>query len=177
MGLRRCPTDELSAAELAAIRALMDAAFEGDFADDDWDHTVGGEHVVLTDDDGALLAHASVIERTLEVEGRPFRTAYVEGVAVAPARQREGCGSTVMREVEAIARERFELAALGATFPEFYAALGWETWLGPSSARDGIAELRTEEDDGWIMVLRFGPSERVDLAAPISCEVRSGDYW
>jgi aminoglycoside 2'-N-acetyltransferase I len=175
--LRRGATDALSPAELAAIRRLMDEAFEGEFSDDDWDHSLGGTHVLVHDEDGTLLAHASVVDRLLEVDERPFRTGYVEAVAVPPTRQRQGHGARAMAEVAAILHEGYELGALGAAVPEFYEALGWERWLGPTYARDGIARLRTEEDEGWVMVLRFGVSERVDLAASLSCEVRSGDYW
>jgi aminoglycoside 2'-N-acetyltransferase I len=175
--VRRCGTGELTESEVAAIRRLMDVAFHGEFTEEDWEHAQGGEHVLVVDDDGSLLAHASVVERVLEVEDRPFRTGYVEAVATEPDRQRQGHGARAMREVEAIVRERYELAALGAAVPEFYLALGWETWLGPTAARDGIAILRTEEDDGYVMVLRYGPSASLDLAAPISCEVRSGDWW
>jgi hypothetical protein len=35
----------------------------------------------------------------------------------------------------------------------------------------------TPEEDGYLMVLRFGPSEHVDLAESISCEARPGDDW
>jgi aminoglycoside 2'-N-acetyltransferase I len=118
-----------------------------------------------------------VVARSLELDGRPFRTGYVEGVAVRPDRQRAGLGSLVMAEVEAIVRAGFELGALGATFPEFYETLGWERWQGPTYARDGIALDRTEEDDGWVMVLRFGPTATADLATAISCETRPGDDW
>jgi aminoglycoside 2'-N-acetyltransferase I len=174
--LRRASTAELSAGQLAEVRALMDAAFD-DFTDDDWHHTIGGQHVLMEDESGALVAHGSVVERTLEVDGRPFRTGYVEGVAVAPARQRQGLGTLVMAEVAEIVRAGFELGGLGATFPAFYETLGWKRWQGPTYARDGIALDRTEEDDGWVMVLRFGPSAGADLAAPLSCETRPGDDW
>jgi aminoglycoside 2'-N-acetyltransferase I len=155
----------------------MDVAFEGDFSEEDWEHAQGGDHVLVLDDDGSLLAHGSVVPRRLEVDGRPFRTGYVEAVATEPDRQRQGHGTRAMRAVEAIVREGYELGALGAAVPEFYLALGWDRWRGPTAGRDGTALRRTEEDDGYVMVLRFGPSASVDLAAPISCEVRSGDWW
>jgi aminoglycoside 2'-N-acetyltransferase I len=175
--VRRCTTAELTATDLAEVQGLLLRAFEGDFPPEDWEHAQGGDHVLVRDDDGSLLAHAAVVERVLEVEDRPFRTGYVEAVATEPAHQGEGHGALAMAEVEGILTERYELGALGAAVPEFYLALGWEVWQGPTGARDGIAVLRTEEDDGWVMVRRFGPSARVDLAAPITCEVRSGDYW
>ena len=50
---------DVSPESSAEIRALLDDAFEGDFSDDDWQHTLGGRHVVVTD--GAVLAHAAVV--------------------------------------------------------------------------------------------------------------------
>ena len=49
-----------------AIRALLDAAFAGDFDDDDWAHALGGTHA-LVEADGAVVAHASVVPRVLDV--------------------------------------------------------------------------------------------------------------
>ena len=48
---------------------------------------------------------------------------------------------------------------------------------GPAFVRDGTDLTRTPEEDGGIMVLRFGPSLEFDLEAPIACEARSGDDW
>jgi len=80
-------TRDLTSSEVAAIRALMDVAFgsveEEHLTDDDWDHAIGGVHFVL-DLHGAPITHASVVERELEVDGRPLRTGYVEAVATAP---------------------------------------------------------------------------------------------
>jgi hypothetical protein len=39
------------------------------------------------------------------------------------------------------------------------------------------AAIRTQEEDEGIMVLRFGPSQNIDLAASLSCEHRPGDDW
>src|SRR5262245_14719448 len=95
VGIRRLPTDALSAADLGAIRALLDAAFGDDederFTDEDWRHSIGGLHVVL-DLDGRIVSHASVVERELHVAGRPLRAGYVEAVATAPGYQGRGYG-------------------------------------------------------------------------------------
>jgi aminoglycoside 2'-N-acetyltransferase I len=72
--LRRLFSAELTPAAIASIRTMLDAAFWGDeeerFTDDDWEHALGGVHVVL-DDDGEIVSHASVVERELQVAGRP----------------------------------------------------------------------------------------------------------
>ena len=165
-----------SAVLLQEIRRLLDAAFGDDFSDDDWDHTRGGWHAVVVDDD-VVVAHAAVVPRILEVADRPLRAGYVEGVATAPAREGEGLGSLAMAAISEVVRGEFEMGALSTGRHRFYERLGWERWRGPTFVRDGAETVRTEEEDGGVMVLRFGPGDWVDLTAPISCERRPGDDW
>jgi len=178
--LRRLSTQELRPKEVAAIRALMLAAFgsseEDGFTDDDWDHALGGVHFVL-DLDGEIVAHASVVEREIHVGGRPLRTGYVEAVATAPDRQGAGLGSIVIADVTAYIRDEFELGALGTGRHRFYERLGWQTWTGHSSVRTIGGERRTPDEDGYILVLQTLSSPPLDLAATISCEWRPGDVW
>jgi aminoglycoside 2'-N-acetyltransferase I len=49
--LNHASTDALSVAFLAELRRLLDAAFEGEFSDDDWNHALGGVHVWVADAD------------------------------------------------------------------------------------------------------------------------------
>lgn len=177
MRLREAFTADLSPDELHAIRRLMDDAFEGDFEDDDLDHALGGRHW-LAEDDGAIVAHASVVERFIEADGRRLRTGYVEAVATAPGRQREGLGTHVMRGAGAWIREGFELGTLGTGEWAFYERLGWERWRGPSYVRqpDGSLERSAEDDDG-IMVLRTPTTPALDVRGRIVCDGRPGDSW
>jgi len=158
------------------VRALLDDAFAGQFGDDDWDHALGGWHVVVIDG-GAVVSHAAVVRRELHVDGRPVDTGYVEGVGTAPARQGEGLGTMAMREIDALVRRHHDLGALATSAQGFYERLGWERWRGPTSVRWGGALVRTPDEDDGIMVLRFGPTAGVDLGAPLSCEARQGDDW
>jgi aminoglycoside 2'-N-acetyltransferase I len=178
--VRRARTKELSTVELAAIRAIMDAAFaddeHGGFEEDDWDHARGGIHFVA-EVAGEIVGHASVVERELHVGGMPLRTGYVEAVATEPARQRTGIGSAVMHEVNGHVRDTYEFGALGTGSHGFYERLGWVTWRGPSWVRTADGERRTSDDDGYIMVLRTPSSPPLDLDAPISCAWRPGDAW
>jgi aminoglycoside 2'-N-acetyltransferase I len=177
--IRTLPTDELTTADVTAIQALLTAAFEqdehGGFTRDDWLHALGGTHVIL-EIDGAIVGHASVVERALEISGRPVRTGYVEAVAIAPALQRSGHGTTLMRVVN-LHVQSFDLGALGTGSQPFYERLGWQVWLGPTSVRiDGQAE-RTPDEDGSILVLPTPTSPPFELSEPISCEWRPGDVW
>ena len=121
-----------------------------------------GAHFVL-DVDGSIVCHASVVERELRVDGRPFRTGYVEAVATAPERQGPGFGTAVMREVTRYVEERFELGALGTGVQGFYERLGWRIWLGQASVRTADGERRTPDEDGYIMVLLTPASAGLDL--------------
>lgn len=181
VGIRILPTDALSSAEATEIRALLAAAFGTDpeerFTDDDWEHAIGGVHV-LAHVSGRVAAHASVVERELRVAGRPLRTGYVEAVAVEPARQGQGIGTLVMGSVNRIVVDGgFAIGALGTGSQHFYERLGWETWRGPSSVRTTAGEQPTPADDGYIMVLRTPSSPPLELDAPISCDWRVGDAW
>jgi aminoglycoside 2'-N-acetyltransferase I len=173
--IRTFETRAASTELLAEIRRLLDAVFD-DFTDDDWEHALGGVHAIAVAD-GAVVAHASVVARELEVAGRPLHTGYVEGVGTAAACRHQGLGSLVMSEIGAVIRAEYELGALGTGAFAFYARLGWERWRGPTSVRRGAETVRTAQDDGAIMVLRFGPSRDLDLDAPISCAARRGDDW
>ncbi|MDQ6682473.1 MAG: GNAT family N-acetyltransferase, partial [Chloroflexota bacterium] len=124
--VRRASTEALTPREISAIRELLDAAFGPDdgerFGEDDWQHALGGTHFLLEVGD-EIVTHATVVERTLEIDGRPLRTGYVEAVATAPNRQGAGFGSSVMAEVTADIRDRFELGALGTGRHRFYERL------------------------------------------------------
>ncbi len=154
----------------------MDEAFGDRFEETDWEHALGGWHVLVSDG-GTLVAHASVVPRELHVGGRPVRAGYVEAVATAPARQGEGLGTLAMREVDLLIRRHHDLGALSTGAHRFYERLGWERWRGPTYVRRDGALVRTADEDDGIMVLRFGPTAGVDLGAPLSCEARRGDDW
>jgi aminoglycoside 2'-N-acetyltransferase I len=179
--LRLARTDELRPDELAAIRDLMTVAFGNDpeeaFGDDDWAHALGGTHVLL-EADGAILAHAAVVEREIRIGTRQLRTGYVEAVATRPDRQGEGHGTAVMRAVGERIRDGYELGVLGTGSHHFYERLGWRIWQGPSFVRERDGSERwTLDDDGYLMVLRTPGTPALDPAAPISCDWRPGDSW
>jgi aminoglycoside 2'-N-acetyltransferase I len=177
MRLREAATGALSSEELAAIRQLMDEAFAGDFADEDLDHALGGRHWLI-EDAGRIVAHASVVEREIDVDGVRLRTGYVEAVGVAPDLQRTGLGTRVVEPATGYIRDRFELGCLGTGEWPFYERLGWERWQGPSFVRleDGSLERSADDDDG-IMILRTPATPPLDLRASISCGWRPGDSW
>ena len=178
--VKQLATAALSTQQIEAVRTLLWAAFDRDedgaFTEDDWQHSIGGTHFIA-EVGGAIVAHASVVERTLHVAGVPIRTGYVEAVATLPQLQGRGHGSAVMREVDALIERDYDLGALGTGSQGFYQRLGWQIWRGPSSVLTADGETATPDDDGYIMVLLTPWTPPIDLDSRIACEWRPGDVW
>jgi aminoglycoside 2'-N-acetyltransferase I len=169
-------TSALNPQALAAIRSLLDEAFGDEFTEQDWQHCLGGMHVLLWEGD-ELIGHASVTQRRLIYGDRTLRTGYVEGLAIREGRRRQGHGRTLMEPIERIINGAYELGALSATDDgvRFYAALGWHLWRGPTYALTPSGVVRTEEDDGSVFVLPV--STDLDITAELTCDWRDGDVW
>ena len=176
--LRRATTAELRDQELAALRGLVFGAFGGRFDEHDWEHTLGGVHVLAVEG-GAVVAHGAVVPRVLETGGRELRTGYVEGVATRADRRGRGLATLAMREVGRVVEEGYELGALGdgSGIPGFYQRLGWETWQGPTWVAGPDGRVRTAEEDGSILVLRTPATGTLDPAGSLTCDWRAGDVW
>jgi aminoglycoside 2'-N-acetyltransferase I len=176
--LRRAATAELNEEELAAVRRMVFGAFGGRFDEHDWEHTLGGMHVLAVED-GGFVAHGAVVERTMVVDGRALRTGYVEGVATRGDRRGRGLATLVMREVGRVVREGYELGALadGTGIPGFYQRLGWEVWQGPTWVAGPQGPERTADEDGSVLVLRTPATGELDPTGSIMCDWRGGDVW
>jgi aminoglycoside 2'-N-acetyltransferase I len=118
-----------------------------------------------------------VVPRVLEVDGRPVRTGYVEAVAVLPEWQGRGIASSIMTAAAHHIRERYELGALGTGQPAFYKRLGWRVWHGPTWIRTPEGPIRSEGEDGGILVLETPATPPITRREAISCEWRPGDAW
>ena len=174
--VRTAHTGDLDLATLEAARALLEAVFEGDMTDHDWEHALGGVHAFVWEGD-ELIGHASVVQRRLLHAGRALRTGYVEGVGVRADRRRRGHGAAMMNALERLVRGAYDLGALGATdeAADFYAGRGWKLWQGPTSALTPSGITRTKDDDGGIYVLPVAVP--LDLSGELTCDWRDGDVW
>jgi aminoglycoside 2'-N-acetyltransferase I len=174
--LRHAHTADLDRATLVAARALLDAVFEGEMTDEDWEHALGGVHALVLED-GELIAHASVVQRRLVHGGRALRTGYVEGVGVRADRRRRGHASAMMDVLERVVRGAYDLGALGATDDAagLYAARGWKPWRGPLSSLTPDGIVRTPDEHGAVYVLAAGAP--LDLDGALICDWRDGDVW
>ncbi|MFD7975819.1 GNAT family N-acetyltransferase [Streptomyces sp. NPDC059071] len=171
------PTHELGADRLRAVRDLLDTAFEGDFEDDDWDHTLGGVHVLVEDDRGSLVAHGAVAQRRVLHRGRSYRVGYVEGVAVRADVRRQGLGGAVMVELERVIDGAYAFGALSASDDgaALYTACGWQVWEGriETLSPDGIVRLPDEEGSTYLLPAAWHPLP--DPADPLVFDWRNGD--
>jgi aminoglycoside 2'-N-acetyltransferase I len=174
--LRTAHTADLDADTLRATRALLDAAFEGELDDHDWEHALGGVHAIVWDGD-EIVGHASVVQRRILHGGRALRAGYVEAVGVSAAHRRQGHGAALMGALERVIRGAYDLGALGATDDgaALYTSRGWRKWEGPLFALTPAGIVRTTEEDGYVYVLPVGPA--LDFSGDLVCDWRDGDVW
>ncbi|MFI1994987.1 GNAT family N-acetyltransferase [Actinoplanes sp. NPDC020271] len=176
--LRTVHTADLTAGDRARIRALLDEAFGGCFDDHDWNHSLGGQHILVSVD-GTLIAHGSVVQRQFLHRGMSLRCGYVEAVAVQPAHRRRGCASAVTAEAERLIDHAYDLGALSASRAagNLYRGRGWQPWPGGTAALTPSGVTRTPDDDGSTLIRRVPGGASLDEFAPIICDWRDGDVW
>ncbi len=171
-------TAALSGAELREIRRLMADAYGATFTDADWDHTLGGLHLMVLEQ-GDLVGHVSVVQRRLLCGDRSLRTGYVEALAVRSDRRRRGYAEVAMSEAERVIDRGYDLGALsdGTGIDGFYQKRGWLTWAGPTFVVSPEGIRWTPDDDGGVLVRTTPASPALDLSAPLGCDWRTGDVW
>jgi len=156
------------------------AAPDYEFTDTDWDHTLGGMHALICQR-GALIGHATVVQRRFLIGGTPMRCGYVEAITVREDHRDQGLGSALMDAVEQMLRGGYHLGALRSSESgrPLYTARGWLPWRGPTSvlAPDGLAQ--TPENDGLLFVLpgQLPPLVMLDTSTAITCDWRGGEVW
>jgi len=170
-----CRDHELTAQQHAAIRALLDAAFENDFADEDNDHANGGVRVIASDGDH-IVGHAALVARTITIAGTPYTVGYVEGVGVLPERQGQGIGAQLMRRITDMAQRDYTVAMLSTGEYDFYAKFGWQRFVGQSYVDDHGTMTRTAEEDEGLMV-HTALHHLNQAGVTWVCDWRSGDVW
>jgi aminoglycoside 2'-N-acetyltransferase I len=138
--------------------------------------TTGGTHVVFWSA-GVVVAHAAVVERSMQIGTATVRAGYVEGVATAPDRGGEGLGSAVLAEANRIIAEQFELGVLSTSSAGFYGRLGWQQWRGKTYMQSGAERTRTADEDDGVMVLLVVGAASIDITGDLTCRERRGDNW
>jgi len=159
----------------ASLRELLADAFDGDFSNEDWKHTYGGLRF-LGYLEKEIVAHGSVIERSVQIDGEDAKIGYVEGLAVAPMYWRRGFGSNLMAEITSYCRTTFLFSILSTGEKNFYRKQGWLDFEGESYVLRNGAEIRTLEEDEGLMYLPQSVKDKSSLTKVV-CEARSGDDW
>lgn len=170
-------TSRLTPADRVAVRALCDAAFEGDFSDADMAHGMGGLHALVRVD-GRILGHGSVVRRAMTHEGEAVVIGYVENVAVDPGLQRRGIGRALMGALDPFVTGGHDAGALSASDAGrgLYAALGWEPWWGSAAVMDPHDGLSPTEGEEAALMVR-DPAGRLEPHGLLACDWRDGDVW
>ena len=94
-----------------------------------------------------------------------------------PAWRGRGLATRLMEAADEHIRAGFELGALSTDVHGLYERLGWERWRGPTFVRTADGPVRTEDEDGGIMILRTPRTPPLTLREALSCEWRAGDAW
>lgn len=169
-------TNEAAEGFLNSLKELLTNSFGGRFSDDDWDHGLGGTHITVRSS-GILVSHIAVVHRRLHIGEKIYSYGYVENVATLPNWQHRGLASLALHRANAIITDQYELGALSSSSKDFYRKFGWEDWHGPSYVLTNGEWIRSESEDGGIMILKTEPSSELDLNSRIACEERPGDSW
>ncbi|HEY2335290.1 MAG TPA: GNAT family N-acetyltransferase [Solirubrobacterales bacterium] len=168
------PTTALDQMTLASIRRLLGEVFPGEFSNHDWEHALGGMHVLLLEG-VEPIGHAAVVQRRLLHRGRALRAGYVEGLGVHANRRGQGHASTLMAAVEEILRSQHDLGALSpseSAMP-FYAARNWRAWRGPLSALSPQG-LKVMSPGAVYVFEHLIPLDPFD---ELTCDWRNGSLW
>jgi aminoglycoside 2'-N-acetyltransferase I len=169
----RQPGSALGESEL---HEWLTAAYDGDFAAEDWLHTLGGLRALIRDERG-IVSHGALVPRIIVCGGRPLRAGYVEAVATRSDRSGRGHAKLILEKLgELIARDH-DIGVLSTGLHDVYSSLGWERWRGASYVQKLGERVRTAEDDACLMVLRTSRTRDVDLNGDIVADWRDGDIW
>ncbi len=178
VAFRDASSHELDAASLTQVLDLCLSCWpDGEFADDDLDHALGGRHF-LAEMDGRIVGHASVVPRVLEADGQPLRTGYVEAVATLARHRRRGIATRLLVAAGAHIADAYEMGALSTDLPSLYERLGWRRWEGETWVRELDGSLtRTPEEDAGLLTLATPRTPPMTRHEAISCAWRPGDCW
>ena len=104
-------TADLDAETREGARQMVIEAYDGDFSDADWEHSLGGMHALICRH-GAIIAHGAVVQRRLMYRNTALRCGYVEAVAVREDWRGQGLATAVLDAVEQVIRGAYEIGAL-----------------------------------------------------------------
>jgi aminoglycoside 2'-N-acetyltransferase I len=135
-----------------SIRVFLNEAYEGDFSDSDYENALGGRHFMIVVG-SHLIAHASVVTRSISIDDSAWKVGYVEAVAVASDFRDRGLGRQIMQQVTDFCRGNYEVAMLSTGEHGFYERFGWVRLDATTFVDTANGLVRTDEDDDCLMLL------------------------
>ena len=157
------------------LKRLLDEAFEGDFSEEDWNHSLNGTRFVGYMGD-LVVAHGSVVKRKIWINEVEKLAGYIEAIAVLPSHWRLGIGSALMKEISQYCLENFDYCLLSTDEKSFYRRFGWKDFEGSSFVLSGEEEVSTQSENEGLMYL-LGVDVEIHSITKVVCEERDGDAW
>lgn len=168
------PENLLDKVESEILNLLKDA-FEGDFSEEDWQHSLGGVRLIGFMNE-EIVAHGAVVPRAVRIDDVEEIIGYVEAIAVDPRFWRQGIGTALMEEITKICKSQYQFSMLSTGEKDFYRRSGWVDFKGESYVDLGEKVVRSEEEDEGLMYLGVGKYLNVS-PLKVVCKSRSGDSW
>ncbi|MBX3501040.1 MAG: N-acetyltransferase [Alphaproteobacteria bacterium] len=166
--------DEETPADVDAIAALNRAAFGGEEEVEIIDRLRRDGLLVLSlveRDARGIVGHILFSALDVAVDGRAVRSVALAPMAVAPARQRGGVGSRLVRHGLNVLRDRGWEAVIVLGHPDYYPRFGFSAALAarlaaPFSGEAFMAlELRSDALAGAAGTVRYPRAFRIDTPA------------
>jgi aminoglycoside 2'-N-acetyltransferase I len=158
-----------------SVHELLLSAFEGDFSEEDWQHSFGGVRLIGFMNE-EIVAHGAVVPRVVRIDDVEEKIGYVEAIAVDPRFWRQGIGTALMEEITKICKSQYQFSMLSTGEKDFYRRFGWVDFKGESYVDLGEKVVRSEEEDEGLMYLGVGNYLNVSPLKVI-CKSRPGDAW
>ncbi|HGV3503387.1 TPA: GNAT family N-acetyltransferase [Providencia stuartii] len=173
---RQCHTSQLTDDEKDTLFDMLFVGFEGDFTRDDFEHALGGMHV-LAYDQHRIVGHVAIIQRHMAINDKPISVGYVEAMAVLESYRRQGIGRELMSMTNTIIGNCYQLGLLSASDEGFhlYQSLGWKVWKGSLFELRQGAYVRSEGEEGGVM--GWSRDNSIEFTESLYCDFRGGDQW
>ncbi len=169
-------TSQLSNDQKEVIYTLLYQSFDYDFSRDDFQHALGGMHI-LAYDQKHVVGHVSIVQRNMALGHHPVTVGYVEAMAVLESYRRQGIGRQLMQETNKIIENCYQLGLLSASEEGFplYQSAGWHVWEGKLYELKQGSYIHSIDEEGG--VLGWTKDKTIDFSQPLYCDFRSGDQW
>lgn len=169
-------SSQLSNEEKETLYRMLYQGFDHDFTRDDFQHALGGMHV-LAYDHQQIIGHVSIVQRNMAIGDKPITVGYVEAMAVLENYRRQGIGKQLMLATNKIIDDCYQLGLLCASDEgvSLYQSVGWRVWNGSLYELNQGHYIHSIDEEGGIM--GWSNNQSIDFTQPLYCDFRSGDQW